>query len=334
LYQYNKVLFIDILKKIWMIEKQSVTAFAPATVANISCGFDIMGFALEGAGDNVTVSITDKPVEDKIKLAGRYGGLIPADKDRNTAGVAAYSLLRAVGMEKISVEITLEKNLPVGSGMGSSAASSAAAVFALNRLLGNPFSTTELIPFAMEGERAACGTAHADNVAPSLLGKFVLIRSYDPLDIISLKMPAGLFCVLIHPHVEVKTSDARRVLRKDFPLSIVTRQSANTAALTAGLLTEDYDLIARSMTDLLAEPRRTMLIPGFEKAKKSAIDSGAVGCGISGSGPSMFAFCRSIADAEKIAAAIQEAFLLHAGLESDRIISSLNAPGARIIEER
>ena len=317
-----------------MNDKQSVTAFAPATVANISCGFDIMGFALEGAGDKVTVSVTDKPVENKIKLIGKYGELVPADKERNTAGVAAYSLLRAVGMEKISVEITLEKNLPVGSGMGSSAASSAAAVFALNHLLGNPLTTTELIPFAMEGERAACGTAHADNVAPSLLGKFVLIRSYDPLDIISLNVTARLFCVLIHPHVEVKTYDARRVLRKDFPLSIVTRQSANTAALTAGLLTEDYDLIARSMTDLLAEPRRTMLIPGFEKAKRSAMEAGAIGCGISGSGPSIFAFCRNIEDAVKIAGAIQEAFFLNAGLESDRIISSLNAPGARIIEER
>ncbi|HRU57755.1 MAG TPA: homoserine kinase, partial [Bacteroidales bacterium] len=165
-----------------------------------------------------------------------------------------------------------------------------------------------------------------------LLGGFVLIRSYEPLDIIQLKTPSDLYCVVIYPHIEVKTSDARRVLRRDFPLNVVTRQSANTAALTAGLLTGDYSLVGRSMNDLLAEPRRTMLIPGFAIAKKSALEAGAIGCGISGSGPSVFAFSSDKNRADKIADAMQKAFR-EAGLNSDRIISSLNAPGAKVINE-
>jgi len=315
-----------------MIVHKSVTAFAPATVANISCGFDIMGFALEGEGDKVMVEVDDSPGREVISITGKYAKLVPQEPGKNTAGVAINALLKAAGKENISVKITLEKNLPPGSGMGSSASSAAAAVYALNRLFGNPFRTIDLIPFAMEGERAACGTAHADNVAPSLLGGFVLIRSYEPLDIIQLKTPSDLYCVVIYPHIEVKTSDARRVLRRDFPLNVVTRQSANTAAFTAGLLTGDYSLLSRSMNDLLAEPRRTMLIPGFAAAKKSALDAGAIGCGISGSGPSVFAFSSDKNRADKIADAMQNAFR-EAGLDSDRIISSLNSPGAKIIDE-
>jgi len=315
-----------------MMTRKSVTAFAPATVANISCGFDIMGFALEGEGDKVTVEVEDSPGKEAIYITGKYADLVPREPGKNTAGVAINALLKAAEKENISVKITLEKNLPPGSGMGSSASSAAAAVFALNKLFGNPFRTIELIPFAMEGEKAACGTAHADNVAPSLLGGFVLIRSYEPLDIIQLKPPSDLYCVVIYPHIEVKTSDARRVLKRDFPLNVVTRQSANTAALTAGLLLGDYSLIGRSMNDLLAEPRRTMLIPGFTVAKKAALERGAIGCGISGSGPSVFAFSSDKKQTEIIADAMQQAFH-EAGLNSDRIISSLNAPGAKIINE-
>jgi len=310
--------------------KKSVTVFAPATVANISCGFDIMGFALKGAGDVVTVSVSDGPAGDEIILKGRYAGSVPAGRSRNSAGASADAMLAALGRKEMNIQITLEKNLPVGSGMGSSAAGAAASVYALNSLLGSPFDTKELIPFAMEGERAACGTAHADNVAPSLLGGFVLIRSYDPLDIITVKIPEGIQCVVIHPHIEVKTSDARRVLRKDFPLSTVTRQSANTAALMIGLLTGDFDLVGRSMNDLLAEPRRTQLIPGFHSGKKAALEAGAIGCGISGSGPSVFALCTGNVSSEAIGSAMQKAFLA-AGLSSDLIISPLMAPGASLI---
>ncbi len=315
-----------------MVAYKSVTVFAPASVANLSCGFDIMGFALEGTGDRVVLSLSEGEENDILELTGTYAGHVPAERKRNSAGVAVDAMLAAIGKLNMSIHIKLEKNLPVGSGLGSSASGAAAAVYALNVMMGSPFEIKELIPFAMEGERAACGTAHADNVAPSLLGGFVLIRSYDPLDIISITTPCELYCVVIHPHIEVKTSDARRVLKKEFPLQVVTRQSANTASLMTGILTCNYDLIGRSMNDLLAEPRRTMLIPGFLAAKNYAIEAGAIGCGISGSGPSVFALCNNREITTKITSAMQKGFS-EAGLTSDIIISSLNAPGARLINK-
>lgn len=309
---------------------KTVTAFAPATVANISCGFDIMGFALQGTGDIVTISVGDSPAGNEIILRGKYSSHVPSGLNRNSAGVSVAAMVESLGLKELNIQITLEKNLPVGSGLGSSAAGAAAAVYALNKLLGEPLATKDLVPFAMEGERAACGTAHADNVAPSLLGGFVLIRSYDPLDIITVAIPDSLQCVVIHPHIEVRTSDARRVLRKDFPLSTVVRQSANTAALMTGLLTGDFKLVGRSMNDLLAEPRRTQLIPGFQKAKEAAMQAGAIGCGISGSGPSVFALCSPDVSASSVGTAMQQAFR-SAGLSSDLIISPLMSPGASVI---
>ncbi|MGQ9621370.1 MAG: homoserine kinase [Bacteroidales bacterium] len=313
-----------------MIKEKSVTVFAPASVANISCGFDIMGFALEGIGDRVKINIGENFDENTIHLTGRYADYVPSSRSMNSAGVAINAMLNSLGIVDLKIGITLEKNLPVGSGLGSSASGAAAAVYALNELLDKPLGIKELVQFAMEGERAACGTAHADNVAPSLLGGFVLIRCYDPLDVIQVNPPGDLFCVVIHPHIEVKTSDARRVLKKEFPLDVVTRQSANTAALMTGLLTGDYSLIGRSMNDLLAEPRRTMLIPGFSAAKKYALETGALGCGISGSGPSVFALCTNRNDARIIAQEMQRGFT-EAGLISDIIISTMHAPGAKIV---
>jgi homoserine kinase len=313
-----------------MTNNRSVTAFAPATVANVGCGFDIMGFAVGNVGDRVTISPANDKDNSKINMSGRYGGLIPPERTKNTAGVAADAYLRATGNTGILLSISLEKNLPLGSGMGSSAASAAAAVFALNNLLGEPLSTEELIPFAMEGERVACGSAHADNVAPSLLGGFVLIRSYDPLDIIMVKSPAELFCTIIHPHIQLSTSDARRILKKDIPMKDVIRQSANAAAFMTGMITEDFDLMGRSICDLLAEPRRSRLLPGFEQAKYAALDSGALGYGLSGSGPSVFALCKGEPSANRVAKAMAASFS-EAGLMSDTFISRLNAPGACII---
>jgi homoserine kinase len=263
-------------------------------------------------------------------MSGPYAGLIPAGRDKNTAGVAVDAYLAATSGQNICLNIALEKNLPLGSGLGSSASSSAAAVFAVNELLGRPLEIKELIPFAMEGERIACGSAHADNVAPSLLGGFVLIRSYDPLDIVQVKCPDDLFCSVVHPHIELKTSDARRILKHEIPMQDVIRQSANTAAFMVGIIREDFELIGRSINDLLAEPRRIQLIPGFEAVKKVALKSGAIGCGISGSGPSVFALCRGESLANELAGKIQNAFSV-AGLESDAMISSLNSPGAYIV---
>jgi homoserine kinase len=309
---------------------RSVTAFAPASVANVGLGFDFMGFALSGAGDRVTVSLNGSTGDTTIIMSGEYGSLIPVEPAKNTASVAAIAFLKAKGYEGKGLKIELEKNLPLGSGMGSSASSSAAALFALNELLGNPSTTGELIPFAMEGERIACGTAHADNVAPSLLGGFVIIRSYDPLDIVRIKCPDELYCAVIHPHIQVRTADARRILKREIPLGDVTKQCANVAVFITGILREDYDLIGRSMDDLLAEPKRIQLIPGFDNAKKAAIGTGAIGCGISGSGPSIFALCRGEALSFKVAEAMKGS-LMDSGLESDIFISSLNAQGAYLI---
>ena len=313
-----------------MTNNKSVTAFAPASVANVGCGFDIMGFAIEGIGDKVTLTRENDENESDIIMTGPYGNLIPAEWNRNTAGVAVKAYLEATGNTKVRLKIALEKNLPLGSGLGSSASSAAAAVFALNNLLGNPLTTIELIPFAMEGERVACGSAHADNVAPSLLGGFVLIRSYNPLDIIQVKCPDELYCTIVHPHIQVKTSDARRILKHDIPMNDVIRQTANAAAFMTGMINEDFNLIGRSIHDLLAEPKRTQLIPGFEQAKQAALDAGATGCGISGSGPSVFALCKGEMISRQVAEVMKIAFSV-AGLASDTFVSPLNAPGATIL---
>ncbi|MFN8240769.1 MAG: homoserine kinase [Bacteroidales bacterium] len=311
------------------IIKRTATVFAPATVANVGCGFDIMGFALDDPGDKVTITIADTG-SCHLTTSGPYGQLVPVEPDRNTAAVAVASYLGKVGTHDLIFDIHLEKNMPLGSGMGSSAASAAAAVYAINYLLDNPLSVEDLVIHAMEGERVACGTAHADNVAPSLLGGFLLIRSHNPPDIVKVTCPRDLYCALVHPHIELKTSDARRILRSEFPLGDVTRQTANTAAFMTGLLTGDYGLIARSVDDFIAEPRRIMLIPGFEAVRKAALDSGALSCSISGSGPSLFSLCRGRDAAERAAIAMQAAFE-RCGLASDLFISTLNEPGARTI---
>jgi homoserine kinase len=313
-----------------MKKQQSVTAFAPASVANVGCGFDIMGFAIRGVGDKVTIGNNPTRNTSEIQMSGPYARLIPSDRRKNTAGVAVDAFLEATGNKKINLSIALEKNLPLGSGLGSSASSAAAAVFAINELFGNPLSTRELIPFAMEGERIACGTSHADNVAPSLVGGFLLIRTYFPLDIIQIKCPDELYCAVVHPHIELKTSDSRRILKKDISMSDAIRQSANAAAFMVGMIRGDFELLGRSVSDLLAEPKRIQLIPGFEYAKRSALEAGAIGFGISGSGPSVFALCMGESMAESIAEVIRGTFNM-SGLESDIIVSSLNSPGAFII---
>lgn len=309
---------------------KSITAFAPATVANVSCGFDIMGFAIDAIGDQVTVEFAQGANANTVSLSGPYGHLIPSVWEKNTASVAVAAYLKATQQSDLKFHITLEKNMPLGSGMGSSASSSAAAVFAMNHLLGSPLTTMQLIPFAMEGERVASGSAHADNVAPSLLGGFVLIRSYDPLDILQVDCPPDLYCAVVHPQIELHTSDARRILQTDIPMGDVIKQTANTAGFMLGLLKEDYELIGRSMSDLLAEPKRTRLIPGFDDARKAALEAGALGCGISGSGPSIFSLSKGEDKARKIAMAIQDSFL-KVGLSSEAFTSSMNVLGTRIV---
>ncbi len=307
---------------------KSIKAFAPATVANVSCGFDVFGFAVEQPGDEVELTLTNGEGVVIRDIVGDDGRL-PREPEKNTCGVAVMAMLKALDSDQ-GIEITLRKNLPLGSGMGSSAASAAAALAGLNHLLNEPFSKHELLPFAMEAERVACGSAHADNVAPSLLGGFVLIRGYSPLDVVSIPTPENLFCTLIHPHLELKTSDSRQVLRNSIPLKDAITQWGNIAGLVAGLMKPDFGLIGRSLKDVVAEPVRSLLIPGFDIVKEKAIEAGALGCGISGSGPTIFALSTERELALRIGKKVQKEFLNYK-LESEIYVSRVNTKGARVV---
>ncbi|HEX5169325.1 MAG TPA: homoserine kinase [Cyclobacteriaceae bacterium] len=305
-----------------------VKAIAPATVANVTCGFDIFGFAVERPFDEVIITLKDEPGVTISKIHGD-GGRLPISPEKNTAGVAVNEFFKAIGTEK-GATIELTKNLPLGSGMGSSAASSVAALVAINHLLGKPFKRNELLPFAMEAERVACGSGHADNVAPSLLGGFVLVRGYDPLDVVNVPTPDDLFCTLVHPQLELKTEDSRKVLKVSVQLRDAVRQWGNIAGLVAGLMKPDYDLISRSMHDYIVEPIRSVLIPGFDQIKDEIVKAGALGSGISGSGPTIFALSKDMNTAVKVGDVIQRQFNRF-NVDSEIYVSRVNQTGATVI---
>ena len=307
----------------------SVKAFAPATVANVSCGFDIFGFAIQEPGDTVELYERDEPGVVITEITGDEGRL-PRQAEKNSVTVVMLALLKHLGIKDLGCEVVLRKNMPLGSGMGSSAASAVAGVVAMNELLGNPLSRKELLPFAMEGERIASGSAHADNVGPSLLGGFVVIRSYNPLDIFTIPVPDDLYCTLVHPDIEINTKDARFILRNEVSLKNTIAQMGNVAGLVAGLMKADYDLISRSMVDVIIEPVRSILIPEFKDVKQAAISNGALGCSISGAGPSMFALSRGIENAQNAGKAMQERFA-NAGIESAVHVSGINQGGAVVL---
>ncbi len=308
--------------------KKKITVFAPATVANLGCGFDAMGLAIDAPGDELTLELNNQKSLRIQKISGDQKKL-SYDIKKNTASVAIQSLLDALEINQ-GFDIYLKKKMPLGSGLGSSAASAAAGAFAVNELLGRPFSKMELVRFAMAGEKIASGAAHADNAAPSLLGGIVLIRSYEPLEIISLPVPDKLLIVVVHPDVEVLTKNARAVLPKSIPMKDGIAQWSNTAALVAGLYSKDYELIGRSITDHVAEPYRSRLIPCFSEVKLAALSHGALGCSISGSGPSIFAFCTGKKNAEAIAKAMQKEFSKKK-IKSVTYISGVNKKGVRVI---
>jgi homoserine kinase len=308
---------------------ERITVFAPATVANVASGFDVLGFALDNPGDAVTVTRVTGGGVAVTAIIGD-GGKLPRDPKKNTAAVAVAGFLASIG-HPFGVEIALEKRMPLSSGLGSSAASAVAAVTAANLLAGSPLAPRQLLPFTMEAERAACGSAHADNVAPSLLGGFVLIRSYDPLDVIQLPVPAGLCCAVAHPHTELRTEDARKILKKEVRLADAIRQWGNLAALVAALYNGDLSLLGRSLQDVVAEPARSLLIPGFAAVKSAALAAGALGCSISGSGPSVFALCASTEGSARAGNAMVAAFR-EAGLGSDLYLSAVNTKGPVVLE--
>ncbi|MDX1591303.1 MAG: homoserine kinase [Balneolaceae bacterium] len=305
-------------------------AFAPATVANVGCGFDVLGFAIHNLGDYVTASITNRP---GVFITGISGdkGLLPLDADKNTAGLAVIHLLKELGNDNIGIELTIEKQMPLGSGLGSSAASSAAAVYAANAVLGNPFTLSELLPFAVKGEMAASGSPHADNAAAALYGGFILVKTHHPPDVISLPTPSELFCTLIHPEIEIQTRHSRQILKKDVSLEKAVTQWANVGSLVAALYSDDYDLIGRSLHDEIIEPVRSLLIPGFGAMKQAAKEAGALGCSISGSGPSLFALSRGEDTAIDVGKAMA-AELDKLGLAYDTMVSSVNTKGATLVK--
>jgi len=308
----------------------TVRAFAPATVANVGSAFDILGFALEAPGDFVIARRLPQENEIKVsRIVSPYGEL-PFDPARNTASVAVRELFRKKNIE-CGVELEVEKQMPLGSGLGSSAASAAAALIAVKNLLGIDAEDDVLVACAMEGERVACGTAHADNVAPSLLGGMILIRSYEPLDIVKIRPAGNIYYGVVCPRVEVRTEDARKVLRREVRLKDAIVQMGNVGGLITGFLTGNIDLVGRSLEDVLIEPHRAALIPFFDDARKTAIGNGAVGSGISGSGPSIFALARNADDASRSAEAMARIFQGE-GIEALSFSGMVGCCGARIAE--
>lgn len=309
---------------------RSVNVFAPATVANVVCGYDVLGFAVNEPGDEVIMRFRDKPGVIITKISGDEGRL-PYDPAKNTVSVSVQHYLDHIGRTDIGVEIELYKKMPIGSGLGSSSASTVAGLYAINTLMDSPLSKMELVPFAMKGEELACGYGHADNVAPALLGGFVLIRSYEPLDIIKLPYPEELYCSIVFPQVDVPTRDARQIIRSKILLKDAVVQWGNVAGLVSGLYTKDIDLIARSMKDVIVEPVRSILIPDFYRLREIAMENGALSFGISGSGPSVFAFTRNDDEARIINEKLQKHF---EWLDTESIAyrSPINAQGPIILD--
>jgi len=305
---------------------KAVKVLCPATIANLVCGFDILGMALHSPRDVMQVRLSSQP-GIRICHEDDYGlSVVP---EQNVAGVALQALIAEL-KEPPGFEVTVDKRIKPGSGLGSSAASAAGAVVAANHLLGNVFSKENLVQFAMTGEKLASGVKHADNVTPCIYGGITLVRSIFPLDIVQLSGPP-LYVTVVHPQIEVKTSDARQILRKEVQLKNAIKQWGNIAGLVAGLLKQDYALIGRSMEDVLIEPVRSMLIPGFDEVKKRSKEAGALGGGISGSGPSIFMLSTEESIARQVEYVMTEVYMKY-GIEFKTYVTTINYDGASIIE--
>lgn len=305
---------------------KKIKILSPATVANVACGFDVLGFALNNIYDELTLQLVP---EKGIKIINHDKFNLSEDPEKNVLGVSINALLEAIP-EDIGIEIESTKKIMPGSGIGSSAASAAGVVVGANYLLENKFSKYELVKFAMEGELLASGAKHADNIAPCIYGGITLIRNNQPLDIIEIPSPL-LYVTIIHPQIEVKTSDARSILKQRVLLSDAVKQWGNVAGLIAGLMKNDYDLIGRSLVDVIVEPIRSILIPGFDEVKKRSLEAGALGGGISGSGPAIFMLSKNEATAIAVE---KEAIQIYnkIGLPVNTYVSNVNAQGVKIME--
>jgi homoserine kinase len=311
-----------------------VRVFAPASVANVGCGFDIFGFPIENLGDIVAARRREEPGVALIAIEGDDGRL-PSTAEKNTAGVSALWLLRRVaettGEAQPGVELRLEKGMPLASGLGSSAASAVAGAVAVDALLGLNMPRETLLAAAVEGERIVCGCAHADNVAASLYGGFVLVRNGQDPEVVQLPVPPGLACAVVRPHVEIETGAARALLGKEVALAAAVVQWGNVGAMVAGLFRGDHELLRSALHDAVAEPVRSLQVPGFQAMKEAALAAGALGCSLSGSGPSTFALCGDRAGAEAAGEAMAAAFHGATGKSYDLLISPVGAPGACVL---
>ena len=306
--------------------KNEIKLFSPATVANVSCGFDVMGFCLDSVGDDMVVRKTEKK---GIYITKIEGFELPYETESNVAGVSALAMYNSINVD-FGFEIEIRKRIKPGSGIGSSAASAVGSVYGMNELLGRPFNKTQLTEFAVKGEALASKCEHADNLAPALFGGFTLVKSMAPLEILQIPSPKDLYATIIHPQIEIKTSEARAILPKDIPLSDAIKQWANFGSLIHGLHTNNYDLLKSSLHDVIVEPYRSKLIPYYQDVVKEALKAGALGCGISGSGPSIFSLSKGLEAAVNVSDAINN-FYSKTGIEFDMHVSKINTEGVKII---
>ena len=315
----------------------SATAFAPATVANVAVGFDILGFAVEANGDRVTVTKTAEPSVTIAEITDAdgtpYGPEIPLDPARNTATVGLKALLDEL-RPGFGFEVSIRKGIALGSGMGGSAASAVASLVAANALLERQLEAFELMPYALLGEQAASGAIHPDNVAPCLFGGLTLVTSLSPFRSVRLPVPRQILTVLVHPRVRVDTRGARRLLRAEVPLTAFVKQTANLAGFVAGCYTGDLKLIGESLRDHVVEPQRASLIPAFAEVKAAALEAGALGASISGSGPTVFAWVTSSDEAERVRDRMLRAFREHGATDADSWVSPVSLQGARVLNNR
>ncbi|MBS1590555.1 MAG: homoserine kinase [Bacteroidetes bacterium] len=304
---------------------KEIKIHSPATVANIVCGFDILGFALNEPNDAITLSISDKV---GIEIINEDNFNLPTQAEDNVCGAALLALLEETPEVK-GFKLVSKKSIKPGSGIGSSAASAAGTVFAANKLLSNKYTNTDLVRFAMNGEKVASGVKHADNIAPAIYGGVTLIRSIHPLDIIKINAPE-LHVTVVHPQIEVRTSDARQILKQNILLKNAIKQWGNIAALVAGFINHDYDLIGRSLEDVIIEPVRSILIPGFDEVKKKCKEAGALGGGISGSGPSIFMLSQN-ANTARIVENVMKEIYNKIGVDFQTHVTTINQEGCKII---
>ena len=302
-----------------------IKVFAPASVANVACGYDILGFALEHPGDEIYARFSDTPGLKITEIRGAKGK-IPYEIEKNTAGFAAKKLMEHLGITQ-GVEFKIHKKMPFGSGLGSSAASAVAGVMAINELFQRPLTKRELLPFAVLGEQIADGSYHADNVAPSLLGGMTFIRDNATLDVHKVYHPKGLVAVVIYPHIQILTRDSRAILSDTVSLKQTVQQTGNLGGLILGMINSDLDLIKRSLNDVIIEPQRAKLIPHFYEVQEAALKEDALGCSISGAGPSIFALCANTFIADNVGKAMQKVLNTH-GIQNDLFISPINQEGA------